>query len=257
VTFLLLLVTALVGGAANALAGGGTFLVFPALLLAGVASVKANATASLILVPGAITSAWVYRRTLDGQSPRLIAQLVIASLVGSALGSILLLRTPNTTFSNLVPWLLLIAAVVFSLAPRLRSAAVRAAGHPASGHRSTAGLLIGQFLIAVYGGYFGAGMGVLMIALYLVTSDLDVQAANGIRLVAGSAINVLAVILFAARGALDFRFGLPMLIAGVVGGYFGARIMRRLKEKSVRNAILVYAWGLTAYFFLRLFLQRA
>jgi uncharacterized membrane protein YfcA len=247
VSFLLLLLAAALGGVANALAGGGTFIVFPALLFAGVASVKANATASLISVPGAIVSAWVYRGTLSGQRPALIAQLVAASIAGSAVGSILLLRTPNGTFSNLVPWLLLLAAAVFTLAPRLRSAAARA-----SGHQSLTALLIGQFVIAVYGGYFGAGMGVLMIALYLLAANMGVQAGNGIRLVCGSAINVLAVALFGARGALDWKFGLPMLIAGIAGGYFGARILRGLNEKAARNAILIYSWGLTAYFFARM-----
>jgi uncharacterized protein len=237
----------MLGGVANALAGGGTFIVFPALLFAGVPSVKANATASLVSVPGVIVSAWVYRGTLSGQSPALIAELVTASIAGSAVGSVLLLSTPNTTFSNLVPWLLLIAAIVFTFAPRLRSAAARA-----SGRRSVAALLIGQFAISVYGGYFGAGMGVLMIALYLLAANLGIQAGNGIRLVCGSAINVLAVILFAARGALDWKLGLPMLVAGIAGGYFGARVLRGLSEKAVRNAILIYAWGLTVYFFVRL-----
>lgn len=242
----LLVLAALLGGGANALAGGGTFLVFPALLFAGVASVKANATASLILVPGAIASAWVYRRTLIGQSPKFIAQIVIVSLSGSAAGSILLLNTSNGTFSNLVPWLLLTAAAVFTIAPRLRAAAAKSAKRD-----STLGLLIGQFAIAVYGGYFGAGMGVLMIALFLIASRMNVQAANGIRLLAGSVINVLAVILFAFRGALDYSLGLPMLVAGVIGGYLGALIVRQLKEDTARKAILIYAWALTAYFFVR------
>ena len=249
-TFLILLLAALVGGAANALAGGGTFLVFPALLLAGVASVKANATSSLIMMPGGVASAWVYRRTLDGQSPRQIGQLVAVSLAGSGAGSVLLLSTPNRTFSDLVPWLLLIAAAVFTLAPWLRAAAARSAGN-----KSVLILFTGQFAIGVYGGYFGAGMGVLMIALFLVASGMAVQAANGIRLVCGTAINVLAIILFAWRGALDWRLGIPMLAAGVAGGYLGARVVRKLKEEAARKAILVYAWGLTAYFFVRLFAQ--
>jgi hypothetical protein len=242
-----LLLAALVGGAANALAGGGMFLVFPALLLAGVASVKANATSSLIMMPGGIAAAWVYRRTLDGQSRREIVQLVLASLAGSAAGSVLLLSTSNGMFSNLVPWLLLVAAIVFSLAPRIRAIAERSAGR-----RSVTALLTGQLIISVYGGYFGAGMGVLMIALFLIASSMNVLGANGIRLICSTAINVLAVSLFAWRGALDWKLGLPMLAAGSVGGYLGALVVRRLNEDAVRVAILVYAWGLTAYFFARL-----
>ncbi len=245
-SFLPLLLAALVGGAANALAGGGTFLVFPALLFAGVASVKANATASLILAPGGIASAWVYRRTLDGQPRMQIARLVFVSLAGAAGGGLLLLNTPNKTFSNLVPWLLLTAAAVFTLAPRLRAAAARS-----TGHKSEAALLAGQLAIAIYGGYFGAGMGVLMLSLFLIASNMNVQVSNGVRLVCGTSINVLAVILFAWRGALDWKIGLPMLVAGVLGGYAGARLVRGLKEGSARKAILIDAWALTAYFFLR------
>ena len=109
-TLILLLLAAAAGGAANALAGGGTFIVFPALLLAGVASVKANATSSLIMLPGGIASAWVYRPSLAGQHNMTIGQMVGISIAGSLVGSLLLLRTPNGTFSNLVPWLLLVAA---------------------------------------------------------------------------------------------------------------------------------------------------
>jgi hypothetical protein len=121
----------------------------------------------------------------------------------------------------------------------------------AAGHKSTTLLLIGQFIIAVYGGYFGAGMGVLMIALFLAAANMEVQSASGLRLICATAVNLLAVLLFALRGALDWKTGIPMLIAGIAGGYLGARVMRRLDEKAARYTILVYAWGLTVWFFLR------
>jgi len=249
VTLLLLLLAGLAGGAANALAGGGTFIVFPALLLAGVASVKANATASLVMLPGGIVSAWIYRGSLVDQPRRTMAQLVVISLAGSLVGSYLLLRTANATFSSLVPWLLLVAASVFTAAPRLRSAASHAAGH-----KSLVGLLIGQFAIAVYGGYFGAGMGVLMLALFLAAASMTVQSASGLRLICATAVNLLAVANFALRGALDWQWGIPMLMAGIVGGYLGASVFRRLSEKTARNTILVYAWSLTLWFFARAWL---
>jgi hypothetical protein len=245
-TFILLLAVAVIGGAANALAGGGTFLVFPALLFAGVPSVVANATASLIMMPGGVASAWVYRQTFGELPRREIIELTIVSLIGSAVGSVLLLSTTNTTFSKLVPWLLLIAAIVFTLAPKLRAIAAKS-----SGSKSTVLLLAGQFIIGLYGGYFGAGMGVLMIALFLIASSMTVQTANGIRLICGTAINVLAVILFAWRGALNYKVGIPMLVAGIAGGFFGAHLVRRMKESTARNAILTYAWALTAWFFIK------
>jgi uncharacterized protein len=245
-TLLLLLAAAVVGGAANALAGGGTFIVFPSLLLANVQSVTANATASLIMMPGGIASAWVYRKSFAELPQREIIQLTITSLIGSAAGSILLLSTSNATFSRLVPWLLLMAALVFTLAPRLRAGAAKS-----SASKSILLLLAGQFTIGIYGGYFGAGMGVLMIALFLIASSMNIQTANAIRLICGTAINVLAVVIFAWRGALNYRLGIPMLIAGILGGFFGARIVSRLKESTARTAILIYAWALTVWFFLK------
>lgn len=248
--FLILLASAILGGATNALAGGGTFLTFPALLLSGIAPVAANATASLVLLPGAFASVWVYRDTVRSMPLAFLGWMTAASLAGSAVGSVLLLKTSNATFSSLVPWLLLIATGVFSLAPWIRKVA------GASRHQSLPALLAGQFAISAYGGYFGAGMGVLMIALYLIATSLEVHSASALRMLCSCAINTLAVAIFAVRGALDYKAGIPMLVAGVVGGYLGALAVRRLNEKLARRAILTYAWALTAFFFGKMFLTR-
>ena len=246
--FFILLAAAFLGGASNALAGGGTFLAFPALLFAGIAPVQANATASLVLLPGSIASAWVYRDTVRETNRRFLLLMSLASFIGSGIGGILLLSTSNTTFSALVPWLLFIAAFVFTIAPWIRKFAV---GH--HGAESLGALLIGQTIISVYGGYFGAGMGVLMIALYLIASSLNVHSASGLRMVCSCVINILAVILFAWRGALVYSSGVPMLIAGILGGYIGAIAVKRMNADHARIAILVYAWALTAWFFVRRF----
>ncbi len=246
--FLILLLASMLGGAANALAGGGTFLVFPALLLAAVAPIKANATASLALLPGSIASGWVYRDSVRNISLRFLITMSVASLAGSFAGSELLMHTTNSTFSRLVPWLLLMAAAVFTAAPWLRKAAANL-----SGHRSFALLVVGQFLVAGYGGYFGAGMGVLMMALYLAASEMDVHTAAGLRTICAASINVLAVAIFALKDAVDYRVGMPMLVSGIVGGYFGALAVKKLNAEGVRRGILIYAWGLTAWFFVRMF----
>src|ERR1700722_6999724 len=171
---LILLMAAALGGAANALAGGGTFLVFPALLLAAVAPIKANATASLALLPGAVASAWVYRDAVRGSSKSCLISVSVASLAGSFVGSLLLMNTSNNTFSRLVPWLLLMAGAVFTAAPWLRKMAGKRGGP-----QSLALFIVGQFLVAAYGGFFGSGMGVLMMALYLAASEMDVHTAAG------------------------------------------------------------------------------
>jgi uncharacterized protein len=244
---LILLAAAALGGAANALAGGGTFIVFPALLLAGIAPIKANATASLALVPGAIASAWVYRDAVRSISKKFVLIMSAASLAGSLVGSELLMHTSNGTFSKLVPWLLLMAAAVFSAAPWLRKAAAGMGGH-----QSLVVLIGGQVFVAGYGGYFGAGMGVLMMALYLAASDMDVHTAAGLRTICAAAINVLAVGIFTWNGAVDYKAGVPMLLAGIAGGYGGALVVKRLNSENVRRGILIYAWGLTAWFFVRM-----
>lgn len=244
---LILLAAAVLGGAANALAGGGTFIVFPALLLAGIAPVRANATASLALVPGAIASAWVYRDAVRSISMRFVLTMSAASLAGSLVGSELLMHTSNGTFSKMVPWLLLMAAAVFSAAPWLRKAAAGMGGH-----QSLILLIGGQFVVAGYGGYFGAGMGVLMMALYLAASDMDVHTAAGLRTVCAAAINVLAVCIFTWNGAVDYKAGVPMLLAGIAGGYGGALVVKKLNSENVRRGILIYAWGLTAWFFVKM-----
>lgn len=242
---LLLLLAGFAGGIANALGGGGAFVVFPALIFAGVTPFIANATASLVLLPGGVAVAWVYRATLAEHKPGLVPKLLVVSTVGAILGTILVLRYPGT-FSNLVPGLLLIATLLFTFAPHLRNAAVRAAGS-----ESSTALLAGQFVIGIYGGYFGAGMGVLALALYVAAAGMKIQGATGLRTVCNTLINLIAVAIFATQGAIDWKIGIPMVLSGSVAGYFAARVVHALNEETVRKVILAYAWGLTAWFFVK------
>jgi uncharacterized protein len=245
-----LIAASILGGAVNALAGGGTFLVFPALILAGVAPITANATSSFLLWPAGLASAWVYRNDIPNDK-RLLGIMSLVSLIGAIAGSFVLLRTPNSTFSGLVPWLLLFATLNFSFSKQLRNLASRV-----SRRGSMLLLIFGQLVISFYGGYFGAGMGVLMLALYLSATDKDVHVANGLRLVCGIIINAAAIVIFAAKGAIDWRAGIPMLIAALIGGYFGAVLVRRLNAESARLWVLVYAWAITLWFFARQMLTK-
>jgi uncharacterized membrane protein YfcA len=240
---LLLIAASILGGAVNALAGGGTFLVFPALLFAGVAPITANATASFLLWPAAVASAWVYRSDITS-SRRLFSAMALVSAAGSVAGSLVLLRTSNADFARLVPWLLLFATLNFTFAKQMRKLA-----SGTSHHASILVLLSGQLVIAFYGGYFGAGMGVLMLALYLAATSQEVHAANGLRLVCGTTINAVAIVIFCARGAIDWQVGIPMLVAALGGGYFGAKLVRRLNADAARQWIMIYAWGITCWFF--------
>jgi len=238
--WIVLIAAALAGGMVNALAGGGMFLIFPALIMAGVPPVTANATASAITLPGGIASAWVYRRRRD-TSLRVAITLVAASFAGSIAGSSLLLITSNARFAKVAPWLMLGAALVFTFSASIRKFAEAHA--PAATRKHGVLLALGQFCIAIYGGYFGAGMGVFMIVLFLVTVNLDVQSSAAVRLLSGTTINLVAVAIFAWRGIIDWRVGIPMLLAAVFGGYLGAHAVQRLSVTVARRTVLIYAWA--------------
>ena len=236
-SWILLLAAAFAGGVANALAGGGTFLIFPALIFAGVAPIRANATSSVITVPGGIASAWIYRKA-STVSKTLFRALIAVSVVGGLLGSQLLILTPSERFSKLVPYLMLGAAVVFTFSNQLRKfAAEHTPEHP-----HTAMLIAGQFLIAIYGGYFGAGMGVLSIVVFGIAAGLGVQNSAGLRMWCATGANTLAVLNFILRGLIDWRTAIPMLIATIIGGTIGAHGFKRLDPEVARRAVLIYAW---------------
>jgi uncharacterized membrane protein YfcA len=237
---------ALVGGAANALAGGGMFLVFPALLFAGAPPVLANATATFVLNPGGYASTWVYRdRLVHGL--RFQLSLVIAAMLGAGIGSELLLHTSEQGFERLVPYLMLAAALIFTFSKWLRRAAESHAAHATH----LAALAGGQFLIAIYGGYFGAGMGVLILVLYTVAANMDVHQASGLRILCGTLTNTVATVIFAVRGIIEWRVAIPMTLVCIVGGYFGAKLVKRMDPERARGAILAYAWTVTIWLLVR------
>jgi uncharacterized protein len=243
--WLLLPATALIGGMANALAGGGTFLVFPALLLTGLDPIFANATSAATMLPGGAASAWVYRKGSQYSSP-LLRGLILASIAGGIVGSVLVLLTPSDRFARLVPYLMLGATLVFTFAKQLTRAAT-----PTNGAMKWTPLWIGHFLISVYGGYFGAGMGVLMIVLFALTAKQDVQQSAALRFYCTLGINGPAVAIFAFRQVVAWQLSIPMALAAISGGFLGARLVRRLAPETARRAVLAYAWAITLWLLLR------
>jgi uncharacterized protein len=244
--FVLLLSTALIGGIANALAGGGTFLVFPALVLTGLDPIVANATSAATMLPGGAASAWVYRKgsIYDGA---LLRALIAASIAGGITGSILVLLTPSARFARLVPYLMLSAALVFTFSRQIAQAA---SAHISDRTKWTP-LILGHYLISVYGGYFGAGMGVLMIVLFLLTANLNVQQSAALRFYCTLGINGLAVAIFASRGVVNWRLSLPMAVAAVTGGYAGAHMVRKMSAEAARIAVLIFAWIISIWLLVR------
>ncbi len=257
-SFLVLFVAAFLGGALNSVAGGGSFITLPALLYAGVTPVSANATSTFAMWPASLSSAVAYRREI-GQARAWTLRLGVISLVGGLLGGLLLVRTSDESFVRLLPWLLLLAALTFTFGGRVaawtrrRSAGRTGEVTPASGNASRVPvwMLPLQLVIATYGGYFGGGMGIMMMAGMAIAGMTDMHEMNGLKTVLAIAINGVALATFIATGSVAWVQGLVMVAGGVTGGYLGAATARKVSAMRVRGFVIAIAWGMTVYFFLR------
>jgi len=239
----------ILGGTMNAVAGGGTFFVFPALLFTGVPPVPANATNTVALWPGLAAGVRAFWPRLI-VTRRLLLPLVVISLTGGMAGAVLLIRTPAHIFMRMVPWLMLAATVLFALGPHLgRSAAGRGTAEGSAGRIALATLF--ELLVAVYGGYFGGGIGILILAMLGALGMSDIHDMNALKINLTTIINGVAVVTFIAARAVYWPQALVILLGAVLGGYFGAHYSQRLPTAWVRGFVLLVGAGMTAYFFLR------
>lgn len=245
----LLLVAASFGaGVMNAMAGGGTILTFPSLIFLGLPAIAANATSTVALLPGAAASLFGYREEVR-EHRHWLKTLFLPSLAGGAIGSFLLLRTPEKTFELLAPILILFATVLFmvqGLVSRRTSAGKTGMG-PGAGRWALAWLL--QLAVAVYGGYFGAGIGILMLALLGFLGMSNIHAANGLKNFFGFCINAVAAGYFIAKGAVVWPVALVTIVGATLGGYGGARFARRIGKEKARTAVVVIGLLVTALLF--------
>ena len=246
----LLFVAALLGGAINSVAGGGSFLTFPALILSGVPPIHANATSTVALWPGSVASVGAYRRELRTIEHALLFSLV--SLVGGALGAIVLLRTPSATFQQLIPYLLLAATLLLGFGPKL-NARLRRNQTPdaAPGRLNLVGSVLLQLVIATYGGFFGGGIGILMLALFGLLGLDNIHVMNALKTLLASCINGIAVLIFVVERAVSWPQASLMLVAAIIGGYGGASVARKLDPLLVRRLVLAIGCAMTIYFFVR------
>lgn len=240
----LLLTAAFVAGALNSVAGGGSFLTLPALVFVGVPPVVANATGTVALLPGYAAGAWGFREDTQAPPGLSMARLVVLSLVGGALGAGLLLVTSNDTFSIVVPWLLLVATVLFALGPKLRE-------WTAGGKPSTAKATAGVLVVAAYGGYFNGGLGILLLALFGLLGQTQLNAMNGLKNLVSALLTAIAVAVYAAGGVVNWRYALLMMVAATAGGYIGARVARRIPALWLRWGIVATGLVMTGIFFWR------
>jgi uncharacterized protein len=247
----LVLLAGVAAGALNAVGGGGTFVALPALVAAGLPPVTANAAATVALVPGSVASTWVYRRDLEPVGSTSTRALTAASLGGGAVGAVLLLTLPSASFDAAVPWLLAFATVVLAFGRRALKAVSTALGRPIG--MSSRALLVGQFTLAIYGGYFGGAVGILMLAVWTIGVGLDPARSNPMRVTQVAAVYIAATLLFLfASDVLDAPL-LPaaMLVGALAGGVAGAHVGRRLPARLLRAVVLAIAVTMTVLYFLR------
>lgn len=253
----LVLLVGVVAGALNAVGGGGTFVALPALVATGLSPVTANASSTIALVPGALAGAWVYRRELAPVGGTSTPALTMTSAVGGALGAGLLLVLPSASFEAAVPWLLAFASALLAFGrPVSRALSGGRTGNTEAG--DTVGMdprtvLVAQFLVAVYGGYFGGAVGIMMLAFWSIGLGLDTAAGNPMRIAQLAALNLSATALFlVASDALRTPGVLvAMLVGAVIGGFAGAHLARRLPARLLRGIILTVAVTMTVLYFLR------
>jgi uncharacterized membrane protein YfcA len=236
----------LLAGTMNALAGGGTFVAFPALLASGLAPTAANATSNAALLPGAAASAWTLRGGLQPIGPLSVRALVLLTLAGGALGAWLLHLTSEGAFTLIVPWLLLLASLALTFGAHLRAALARS--DLVLGPRGAAAA---QVALGAYGGYFGGAVGLLMMAAWVLVTDLPVQRLAPPRTLLLACANAAACVLFALLGLIAWTAAAPVAAGGVAGGVLGARLAQRLPAAWVRGVTLAVTYITTGIFFWR------
>lgn len=260
--YLILCPAALVAGAVNSIAGGGTLLTFPALIwiLGGTpnASIIANATNTVALCPGALSGSWGYRRELR-ELWSWVRWLAVPSLVGGIAGSWIVVVAPEASFKAMIPWLIGLATLLFIFQPRLiPMAKMKAASDGDTLDASAAEkpsrkylwLVFGfQLLIGLYGGYFGAGLGILMLSTLSMLQLGNIHHVNGMKTILAGLINGIAVVVFVISGNVNWQLAMPMLVSSSIGGWLGASLARKLDRTLVRRIVIAIGLGLTTWYF--------
>ena len=242
---------AFVAGAINSVAGGGTLITFPSLIWVGLPSTIANATSTVAIWPGSLGALWGYRRDLRGL-PAATYSLIVPSIVGGIGGAILLVMTPTAVFDRLIPLLILFATLLFMLQEPVQRA-IKTTG---KAHAGSTGWLIGallfQFLVSLYGGYFGAGIGILMLAAFGIMGFTNIHQMNGLKNFLALCINGIAALYFIWNGMVSWTHALVMAVGAVTGGIWGAGAARRIGPKGVHRIVVIVGFTMALSLLLRL-----
>lgn len=230
----LLLIAGVTGGIANGVAGGGTFIIFPTMLAIGIAPLAANVSTSVGVTPSYLGGIWRFKAQITPHR-RLLTSLLPSCFAGAGAGCALLFAFPATTFRTIVPWLIAAGTLLFALAPLI----TRRLAHIDHAHPARRGFLhLGIFFTAIYGGYFGAGLGILLLAVMAVSLPLEVAELQGLRYVLSTIINVAAAAVFVVRGHLVGYAIAPLLVGTLAGGWVGGWLIQRMSPRAVRVLIV-------------------
>lgn len=243
-------IAASIAGAINSVAGGGTLVSFPTLVWLGIPSINANATNTLAMWPGSLGSMWGYRREMKGTDAH-VWWLVLPSLAGGLLGAVLLYRTPTEVFDRLIPWLILFATCLFMAQEPLQRRFNLKTDHAERSHWLSWTMLF-QFLVGLYGGYFGAGIGILMLAALSIMGHTDIHQMNGVKNVLAVCINGIAAMYFVFSGLVLWQEAIVMAIGAIAGGIAGAGLARRLGRTAVRHIVIAVGFVMALSMMFRL-----
>ncbi len=243
VTTVILIAAGFLGGALNALAGGGTFVTFPALLFVGLNPIDANASSIVGLFAGTFSGAWAYRRVIVAVTQVNVRAFFLLSLIGGLIGGLLLLSTPASTFAALVPWLTLFATLVFAIGNFAPLQMIERL------NLGPWGALVAHFFISIYGGYFGGGIGFLLLAAFTLFGMRDINAMNGLKMAVVGVMTITAIAAFIMAGVVSWAETLPLTASSLIGAYVAARIAQRLDQRLIKGFVVVFGGALTVFFF--------
>ena len=246
---LLLFIAGVGGGVLNSIAGGGSFITFPALLLAGVAPISANASNTFASCAGYLSGSYALRKDLYAYRAEL-PRIVLISLMGGMAGAWLLLQTPEARFRQAIPWLLLFATLLFVFGGKLNQALKKLATRHR--HASSLGVLSLMLLllgVSIYGGFFNAGLGIITLSYLALAGHTNINTMNGLKLLVSAVVSLIAIVLFIYHGVIAWYEGSVVLTGTLLGGYVAAHLSRHLPQHYVRNFVVIASTGITLYFF--------
>lgn len=248
---LLLFIAGLFGGALNSIAGGGTFITFPALVFAGVPPIAANATNTFSSFAGYLSGAYAFRAEMVTYKKTVVLS-AIASLVGGATGAYLLLNIDEKEFNNVIPWLMLFATLMFIYGGHI-GAYLKCVSSRSSKAQSAWLVFLGVlfFAIAVYGGFFNAGLGIITLSYLVLAGFTNINLMNGLKLLVSTFVSIVAIAIFISNDMIAWSEGGVVMFGTLVGGYYSAILSTRLSQETIRKVVIVISIGTTAYFFVQ------